>query len=155
MQILGKKGLGEYLKKILQICLVLGVIVSITLPFILKNYNFNLILSMIIIYPHSFLLALIANNFIKTFDSLEKSNPFCFENVSILKQTGYISLIQSFFWMLDFIVLLLWNKEMDIAKGLIIAFMFLLFIGVAIALFILSELFKKATEYKKENELTI
>ena len=155
MQILGKKGLGEYLKKILQIFLVLGVIISIILPFILKNNNFNLILSIIIIYPHSLFLVIIASNFIKTFDSLEKNNPFCFENVKILKQTGYISLIQSFFWMLDFIILLLWNKEIDIVEGLIIAFMFVLFIGVAIALFILSELFKKATEYKKENELTI
>ena len=155
MQILGKKGLGEYLKKILQIFLVLGVIISIILPFILKNNNFNLILSIIIIYPHSLFLVIIASNFIKTFDSLEKNNPFCLENVRILKQTGHISLIQSFFWMVDFIILLLWNKEMDIAEGLIIAFMFVLFIGVAIALFILSELFKKATEYKKENELTI
>lgn len=155
MQILGKKGLGEYLKKILQIFLALGVIISIILPFILKNNNFNLILSIIIIYPHSLFLVIIASNFIKTFDSLEKNNPFCFENVKILKQTGYISLIQSFFWMLDFIILLLWNKEIDIVEGLIIAFMFVLFIGVAIALFILSELFKKATEYKKENELTI
>ncbi len=34
-------------------------------------------------------------------------------------------------------------------------FLFILFLGVAIALYILSELFREASKYKKENELTI
>ena len=37
----------------------------------------------------------------------------------------------------------------------ILAFLVVLYVGVSIALYILSELFKQATEYKEENELTI
>ena len=46
-------------------------------------------------------------------------------------------------------------KSMEPLFILILGFLFILFIGVAIALYILSELFKQATEYKTENELTI
>ena len=38
---------------------------------------------------------------------------------------------------------------------LVMVFMIILFIGVAIAFYILSELIKQATEYKNENDLTI
>ena len=43
----------------------------------------------------------------------------------------------------------------DIKINCILVFMTILFLGVAIALYILAELFRQATEYKSENDLTI
>lgn len=46
-------------------------------------------------------------------------------------------------------------KSDDIFVLLVMIFMIILFIGVSIAFYILSELIKQATEYKNENDLTI
>ena len=46
-------------------------------------------------------------------------------------------------------------KSEDIILILGLAFLSVLFFGVAIALYILSELFKQAYKYKEENDLTI
>ena len=46
-------------------------------------------------------------------------------------------------------------KGANVVIVLGLAFMIILFAGVAIAFYILAELIKQATEYKEENELTI
>ena len=57
--------------------------------------------------------------------------------------------------MFDFIFETFIVKNMSILVIIVLLFMFILFIGVTIALYILSELFNKAIEYKNENDLTI
>ena len=155
MQILGEKGIGNVLKIFLQGSFYIGIIILITLPFIFNKLGFGLGASMYIIYPNGIILLLIIKKFIKLFNSLRFNNPFCERNVRVLKTTGVISLIGSIFWMLDFLYEIFLAKSEDIVSNTILLFLSILFFGVSIALYILSELFKQATEYKKENELTI
>lgn len=58
-------------------------------------------------------------------------------------------------WILDLAYEIILAKSINIIFILAMSFLFILFIGVSIALYILSELFEQATEYKEENELTI
>lgn len=155
MQILGEKGLGNTLKITLKICFYLGIVILIALPFVLHVFGLNLITSMLTIYPNGTILLIIANSFIQLFDSLKENNPFCNKNVKILKNTGIVSLIGSCFWFFNLIYSIFLMNNYDAVIILILSFMIILFFGVSIALFILSELLRRATEYKEENELTI
>jgi len=155
MQILGEKGLGNKLKVILQVCFYLGFVVLIALPFILQVFDLNMNASIFIIYPNGIVLLIIAHKFIELFDSLKNNKPFCEKNVKILKTTGKVAFIGACFWIIDLLYELILAKNFDIIFILVMTFLFVLYIGVSIALYILSELFKQATEYKEENELTI
>ena len=155
MQIVGEKGIGKLLKVILQVSFWAGVIILITLPFILKQCGFSLGASMYVIYPNGIVLLLITRNFIKLFNSLRLNNQFCSENVKILKTTGIVSLIGSILWLIIFLYEIILAKSSDIISNITLVFLSILFLGVSIALYILSELMKQATEYKQENELTI
>ena len=156
MKITGEKGLGNILKIFLEICLGLGVITVIILPFLLHEfYVLNLINCIIIIYPNGFVLSIITYKFIQLFNSLKNNNPFCEKNVKILKFTGIVAFLGSILWLLDLIYELIVAKTDYIVFIVTLIFLAVLFFGVSIALYMLSELFKKATEYKNENELTI
>ena len=155
MKITGEKGIGNILKMILEICFCGGVFLLAALPFVLNLLGMNLNASMFVIYPNGTILLIIAYKFIKLFDSLKNNNPFSEENVKTLKQTGIVSLVGSFFWLIDFLYQSILVKDSSIGVNLTLFFLFILFFGVAVALYILSELFKKAYEYKKENDLTI
>lgn len=155
MKITGKNGLGDRLKSLLQVCFWAGMIILIVLPFGLQGWGISLSASSIIIYPNGIILLIITHKFIELFDSLKKNNPFCDCNVKILKSTGVVALVGSFFWLFDLLCEIIFRKSNDIVFIVILAFLTILFLGVAIALYMLSELMKEATEYKKENELTI
>lgn len=155
MKVTGKKGLGNILKIFLQICFWLGVIFLILLPFVLKNIGFSLNASAFIIYPNGIVLLIITYKFIQLFDSLKNNNPFNNQNVKILKYTGVASLVGAFFWFIDLLYEIFLAKSEDIVSMMTLGFLAILFLGVAIALYMLSELFKRAIEYKEENELTI
>ena len=155
MQIFGKNSIGNFLKIFLQICFYFGIILLVILPFILKILGFNMEASMFVIYPNGIILLLITRNFIKLFDSLKNNTPFCIENVRILKKTSVISFVGALFWLIDLGYQLLFVNAKDIVFIVTLGFLSILFLGVAIALYILSELFKQAYNYKEENELTI
>ena len=155
MKITGEQGIGKVLKIFLQVCLYSGIIILIGLPFVLSKIGFNLGSSMYVIYPNGIVLLLITYKFIKMFDSLRLNNPFCDENVKLLKVTGIISLIGSIFWLIDFMCEIFLVHSEDIVFNCTLIFLCILFLGVSIALYILSELLKQATEFKKENDLTI
>ena len=155
MQIVGKNSIGNFLKIFLQICFYFGIILLVILPFILRMLGFNIGVSMFIIYPNGILLLLITRNFIELFNSLKNDTPFCKENVKILKKTGVVSFIESIFWLIDLGYQILFINLKDILFNVTLGFLSILFLGVAIALYILSELFKQAYDYKKENDLTI
>lgn len=151
---LNSKKLGKILKYILIVGFIISIPIIITMPFLLKN-NISTINTIIIIYPNGILMLGIIYQFIKLFKSLEINNPFNYENVKILKNTGTISLIMSIFWIIDLIDMIFIIKNSYINYIIVLVFLAVLFFGVSIALYILSILFKQATDYKIENDLTI
>ena len=155
MKVTGEKGLGDLLKGFLTICFYLGVFVLLVLPFILKPFGLKLGASIFVIYPNGIVLLMIAHQFIKLFDSLKNNKPFCENNVKILKKTGIIAFSGAWLWMIDLLYEIFLAKTANIIFYIAMIFLFVLYIGVSVALYMLSELFKQATEYKEENELTI
>lgn len=155
MEVTGKKGIGDLLSKFLEVCFVVGIVILLGLPFWLQSLGLNLGAASFIIYPNGIALLVIVKIFIKLFKSLKNNNPFCNQNVKLFKYAGIVSLIESGLWLLDLLYEMILAKTGDIVIILILAFLVILFFGVFIALYILSELFKQATKYKEENELTI
>ena len=155
MKILGENGLGKILKVFLQTCFFGGILLLIIWPFQLKLFGIEPNAIGLVIYPNGIALLAIVYQFIGLFDSLKNNNPFCVENVKRMKYAGIASLVEAILWGLDLIYEVILAKVTEPLFIAVLIFLFILFIGVAIALYILSELFKQATEYKKENELTI
>lgn len=155
MKVTGDKGLGNILKILFQICFYVGIVLLIALPFILKSFGLHLNATAYVIYPNGIAILLIAYKFIKLFESLKENNPFCDNNVKILKSAGIIAVVEAVLWFLDLLFEIILANIFDVIIIVVLLFLCLLFFGVAIALYILSELFREAVEYKKENELTI
>ena len=145
---------GKILKKIIKVAFLVAIPIIIILPFIIKGEN-NIIFYMSIIYPNSILMLGIMYQFVRLFSSLEKNNPFTIENVNILSTTSKISYSMSLLWIIDLFILLFGIKNNDLNYIIVIIFLSILFFGVGVALWLLSVLFEKATNYKEENELTI
>lgn len=149
---------NQKLGKVLKIVLIIGMIVAIPvvgiIPFLLKH-NISMLHTMLIIYPNGVLMVAITWQFVKLFKSLEDNNPFNYNNVKILKDTGIISHVMSILWFIDLLDLLLIIKNYYMNYILVLIFLTVLFFGVGISLYILSALFKQATDYKEENDLTI
>ena len=146
--------LGKYLKILLIIGFIIFIPCIIASPFLLEHTR-KLIYSMIIIYPNGLLISIIVYQFIKLFKSLEINNPFNYDNVKTLKITSIVSLVISILWFIDLLFMIFIIKNTYINYIIVLIFLAILFLGVSIALYILSELFKQATDYKTENELTI
>ena len=155
MYLLGENGLGKILKVFLQTCFFGGILLLIIWPFQLKLLGLKPNAVALVIYPNGIALLVIVYQFIGLFDSLKNNNPFCIENVKRMKYAGIASLIEAVLWGLDLVYEVVLAKTIEPLFITVLGFLFILFTGVAIALYILSELFKQATEYKKENELTI
>ena len=155
MQVTGNNGIGSKLKILLQICFYGGIIILIALPFLLKALGLHLNATAIVIYPNGTVLLIITYKFIKLFESLEQNQPFCDKNVKILRSAGLMALIEAVLWFIDLSYEIILVKEFDIIVTVILSFIIILFLVIALALYILSELFRESTEYKKENELTI
>ncbi len=149
MKVYGKKGLGSILKGLLEVVFVLTIVMMIIMPFAYTKIIF--------FYPNAICLLVIIYAFIGLFDSLKKEVPFCEKTVKKINIASIASLICSIFWLLQAIYEIVLAKSYlyDISAGIFLIFMFVLFFGVAVALYILKELFSKATNYKEENDLTI
>jgi membrane-bound ClpP family serine protease len=107
------------------------------------------------IYPNGILMLGVIYEFIRLFRKIEDNNPFTKPTVNILKQTGVITFIMSIIWLLDLVFMITIMKNTYINYILVLLFLCILFLGVSIALYMLSVLIKQATEYKEENDLTI
>ena len=153
MKITGKKSLSNFIKIVLQILEIAGGIMMIFLPWILKYYinAFRIDLAdkyipcLVLLYVSAVPMLIIVWQAIKLFDLLKKNTPFVEDNVRHLKIASICSgiifgeyLIGIFFIRSVFLVL-------------IVGIFFVLWIG----LYIMSELFKQAVEFKEENDLTI
>ena len=130
MKITGENGIGKILKFFLQIGFYVGIVFLIILPFILNKMGFNLKSCMFVLYPNGILLLLMIHKCIELFNYLK-------------------------IYIFNFIYEIIFMKSTDTIFYGILVFLCALFLGISIALFILSELFRQATEYKKENDLTI
>lgn len=154
MKIMGENGVGSILKLILQISFVIGIIFLVILPLSLPLIGEYYTEFVIELYPNGICFLIIVKQFIGLFDSLKKNNPFCDNTVKRLKTSGIASTL------IAIILAVIIIYEMFFAKGtplfiVITCCLCILFTGVSIAFYILSELFRQAVQYKKENELTI
>lgn len=147
MKVYGKNGLGSFLKISLEIVFALIIIMMIVVPFKIKK--------VIVFYPNIICLLVIMYAFIKLFDSLKKEEPFCKETIKNINIAKIASAIASVIWALQTLYEIILVKYPDPLSVFILFFMFILFLGVTIALYILKEIFIKATNYKEENDLTI
>lgn len=150
MKIVGKKGLGNILKIILQICFWGGITFLITLPIILKRIS----IFEIMLYLNGITMLVIVKQFIELFNSLKIEKPFCENTVKKMNTASIASGIMTVLFFIETIHKFTLDNS-DIKINCILVFMTILFLGVAIALYILAELFRQATEYKSENDLTI
>ena len=73
MKIVGKNGLGNIIKIILQICFWVGIAFLIILPIILKSIS----IFEIMLYLNGITMLVIVKQFIELFDSLKIEKPFC------------------------------------------------------------------------------
>ena len=146
--------MGNILKIIVIIGIVFSIPTIILIPFLLSN-NYSVFFSMLIVYPNGLLMIDIAIQFLRMFRSLEKNQPFTQDNVNILKKTGFLSFIMSGLWIIDLLIMMFIIKNTYINYIIVLLFLFILFLGVGIALWTLSLLFSQATKYKEENDLTI
>lgn len=154
MKIMGENGVGSLLKLLLQIGFIIGIVFLVVVPFILSFIGDYFHPFLIELYPIAICFLVIVKQFIGLFDSLKNNNPFCDNTVKRLKISGISSTVISV--ILAIVIL----YEMFLAKGtplfiVITCCLFILFIGVSMAFYILAELFRQAINYKKENELTI
>ena len=154
MEILGRKGLGSWLKILLQVATIMGVIILVAVPLIINDSILPINPNIIILYPNAVCLLIIMYQFIGLFESLKNNNPFCENTVKRLMFCSRVAGISSIFWIIDLIIETFIVKR-GTALILVLSFLSVLFIGVTIALYILAELFDKALEYKSENDLTI
>ena len=86
---------------------------------------------------------------------LQRNNPFNYENVKTLKIGSIISFVMSIIWIIDMLFMIFMIGNTYINYIIVLVFLAILFFGVSIALYILAELFRQATDYKEENDLTI
>ena len=151
MKVTGKNSLSNFIAICLKIIFVVGIIIYITLPFLLNMYVelFNPVLkyipALIILYASGIPALIIVYKFIKIFNTLKQDNPFIIENVKHLKVISICSLIISIEYIIGMFFIV------SIFEIILIAVFIIVWLGG----YILSELLRKAIEYKEENDLTI
>ncbi len=154
MTIFGKNGLGNILKIILQISIVIGITFLILLYPLTKYFDLHFDYFIMMIYPIGMITLYLVYQFTRLFGSLKLNKPFCFETVTYLRKAMTASFIISFLVIISLLINILYNYyslQLQVSLGLIS----ILFFGVGITLYILADLFQIATIYKEENDLTI
>jgi hypothetical protein len=153
MLILGKRSLSHIVKWILDLVLLGGLVIFITLPFTLRwymdvlyetsseNYHFLLVF----LYTTGLACLLLVNELRKIFKNLNLRNPFVRSNVQSLKRIG---LACFFIAAAYFVKIFFYNSVLTV----IIAMVFI--IGGLFAV-VLAEVFEQAIAVKEENDLTI
>ncbi len=151
MKITGKNSLSAIIAIGIKIVFVMGIIITVTLPFLLKTYVeiFNPVLdynaALIILYVSSIPALIIVYQFIKIFATLKQDNPFIMENVKSLKVISVCSIIIAIEYVIGIFFIV------SVFEIILIAVFIITWLGG----YILAELLKRAIEYKEENELTI
>lgn len=152
MKIKGKKSLSSFIKLSLQILLVFGCVVYITLPILLKQYiqylnsSLQYVNALILLYASGIPAIIIINECIHLFDSLKKEKPFTRQNAKSLKIVSISSLVIA----IEYIVGMFFATR-SIFALIIIGVFLIAWLGA----YVLSKLWEEAVTYKEENDLTI
>ena len=153
MKITGKKSISNYIKILLQIIFICGVLAIVILPIIVKYYIEILRLDLqefyipclILLYISGIPMLVIVKQFIGLFNTLSMNTPFMIENVRHLKIASICSAIIG----IEYVV------GIYVFKSIFTLIIVGIFLIAWIGLYILSELFKQAVQFKEENDLTI
>lgn len=151
MKITGKNSISNLIKVALQFVFILGIIIILTLPILIKKYieyinpTMSYVATLILLYASGIPALVIVWKFIDMFNTLKEETPFIMKNVKNLKITSICSLIISIEYILGIFV----------TNSIFAIVVIGVFVIAWLGLYILSELLKQAIEYKEENELTI
>ena len=149
------KTIATVISLLLKICIGIGIILLLALWKILEGLNIKFDLLVFLIYPCGILFLILVYQFIRLFKQLKIENPYTMTMVKCLKQTMWISFIIGIIIFLALLLSIFIYPAYTLTLKISLTFFTILFIGVGIALYLLSELFRQATEYKEENDLTI
>lgn len=151
MKVTGKNSISSIIKICLQTIFILGIIIIVFLPLVLKQYmlyinpGLEYYPSLILLYVSGIPAIILVYQFIKLFKSLKEDNPFIQNNVKALTIASICSLIIAIEYIVGMFIIL--SVFAIIITGV--------FAIAWLGLYILSELLKKAIDYKEENDLTI
>ena len=148
-------GLGNKVVIFLQGISIVGVFILLFLYPITKTLKIHFDLFIIMVYPCGILFLLIINEFIKLFNTLKDGNPFCIENVKRFKNNMKYSIIISILILIALLISIFVYNYYGLQLKMALVFISFLFFCCSVCFYVLSELFRQATEYKEENDLTI
>lgn len=146
--------LSRIIRIFLIIFMICGCLVLLGLPLITKSIGIHFDLFIGMIYPCGLCLLFIVYEFIMMFKSLERSKPFVLINSIRFRKSMYTSFVIGILILISMLITNIYSYyslQLKVALLLIS----IIFFGIGIAFYILSELFKQATLYKEENDLTI
>ena len=149
------KTIANILIILLKISMIIGTVILLMLWKItdLLEIKFDLLVGLI--YPSGILFLGFIYQFIKLFKQLKIEKPFTKETVRYLKTSMTLSFIIGFIILIALLLSIIIYPTYTLTVNISLTFFSILFFGVGIALYLLSDLFKQATEYKEENDLTI
>ena len=153
MFVFGKKSLSVIFKTVLQCIFIGGLTIFLSLPLCLKwylefseNYSEDYFLkTLILLYVSGVLALAVLYLSIRLLNNINKTTPFNIENPKILKTIGVCSLLIAAIYFIAIFVI----------KSVFTIILFMIFVMLGFMAVILSEVFKKAIEYKEENDLTV
>ena len=151
--ILGEKGLSGLVKYFLDLVLIGGIVIFVSLPYSLSWY-FDVIYRINnevywfllgFLYISGFFCLVTVYEMRKIFKTLNRKDPFMADNVKSLKRIAFASFIISACYVVKIFV---FNSFLTIILAMI-------FIIAGLFTVILAEVFRQAVEFKQENDLTI
>lgn len=153
MAILGEKGLSGYVKYFLDLLLLGGIVIFISLPFSVKWYLTKMYLGtnedyyflLGFLYSSGFLGLVIVNEIRKIFKTLNRKNPFMMDNVRSLKRIAGAS----------FIIAALYIFKIVLYNSFLTIILMMVFVIAGFFSIIFAEVFRQAVIVKEENDLTI
>jgi len=145
---------SKYVKYLLRGFALVSILVLLSLYFVVKAINIHFDLFICMIYPCGICFLYLVYQFIKLFDTLSNNKPFCYENVVRLKNSMVTCFVISILVLISLLISIFYTYY-SLQLRVSIIFISVLFFGVSISLYVLSELFNQAVDYKEENDLTI
>lgn len=149
------KKIATILNIILKVAMILGILTLLGLWKILELLGIKFNTLVFLLYPIEILFIGIIYVFIRLFNQLKKETPFSKNTVKYLRIGMWLCAIISILVLVALLLSIFVYSTYTLTLKISLAFFLILFVGVSIALYLLSELFKQATIYKEENDLTI
>ncbi len=164
MRILGKNSLSSVVMLFLCVLLILCIIAIVAGGiFVLSNFSFFtkdlLSITYILIYLSAIPASVMIIAFLQIFNTLKQGNPFEKKNVKRLGISYIISIIIGGIYAINVLLIYLGvgmvQERFFIIYPLANVAISIIFLIFGIGLVVLKEIYRKAIEYKDENDLTI